>query len=363
MRNPFTPTFGIVPTHLAGRKNILEDMYQAFDNGPGDPNLSTILIGARGTGKTALLSLIAEGAEQRGWISANVVASEGMLEDILQRTLEASERLIEPENESHVSGISIGQAFGIEWTHDVPSEANWRTRMNAIFAKLADHDTGLLITVDEVKVTVPEMVQLAATYQLFVRENKRVSLVMAELPSNVTDLLENGDISFLRRSQQRYLGRIDDVDIEAAFERTIEDADGGIEEPALEECVQAIEGFPYMMQLVGYRTWEAALNCQNITREDADKGIARAQRELASGVLATTYRELFPGDRRFLMAMLEDSGPSRGSEIAKRLGKKTNYVSTYKRRLLKQGIIEELPDSTFEICIPFFREYLRELKE
>lgn len=81
---------------------------------------------------------------------------------------------------------------------------------------------------------------------------------MAGLPNNVTDLLENDDVSFLRRSAQRYLGRIGDVDIEATFERTVEDAGKHISYEALDQCVKAIKGFPYMMQLVDYRTWEAA---------------------------------------------------------------------------------------------------------
>ena len=72
--NPFTPSFGKVPPHLAGRDDVLEDMRNAFENGPGDPNLSTLLIGARGSGKTALLSCIAEDALSLGWISANVSA-------------------------------------------------------------------------------------------------------------------------------------------------------------------------------------------------------------------------------------------------------------------------------------------------
>ncbi len=55
-KNPFTPTFGSVPPFLAGREHILRDINRGFINGPGDPNLSTIFTGARGTGKTALLS-------------------------------------------------------------------------------------------------------------------------------------------------------------------------------------------------------------------------------------------------------------------------------------------------------------------
>jgi hypothetical protein len=67
-KNPFTPTFGSVPPFLAGREHILRDINRGFINGPGDPNLSTIFTGARGTGKTALLSLLSETALEHGWM-------------------------------------------------------------------------------------------------------------------------------------------------------------------------------------------------------------------------------------------------------------------------------------------------------
>lgn len=54
-KNPFIPTSGRVPLLMAGRGNIDAEIESAFENGPGDPGLSTIFAGARGTGKTALL--------------------------------------------------------------------------------------------------------------------------------------------------------------------------------------------------------------------------------------------------------------------------------------------------------------------
>ncbi|WP_321972207.1 hypothetical protein [Paratractidigestivibacter sp.] len=47
-KNPFTPSCGSVPQFMAGREQILRDIENAFDKGPGDPNLSTIFTGARG---------------------------------------------------------------------------------------------------------------------------------------------------------------------------------------------------------------------------------------------------------------------------------------------------------------------------
>lgn len=69
----------MVPPIMAGRESILDSMARAFDEGIDNPNLSTILIGARGTGKTALLSCISEGAQEHGWVAANVAATDRML--------------------------------------------------------------------------------------------------------------------------------------------------------------------------------------------------------------------------------------------------------------------------------------------
>ena len=55
--NPFTPTFGEVPAHMAGRSVVLNDLKRALSSSKRHPNLTTIITGARGTGKTALLSL------------------------------------------------------------------------------------------------------------------------------------------------------------------------------------------------------------------------------------------------------------------------------------------------------------------
>ena len=72
------------------------------------------------------------------------------------------------------------------------------------------------------------------------------------------------------------------------------------------------------------------------------------------------YRELSDKDIEFLLAMLPDSGPSRVSEIAKRMGVASNYASQYKRRLLEDGVIGERGRGLVGFDIPAFREFLNE---
>lgn len=64
--NPFTPSFGEIPAHLAGRQQIIRDVERAFVSERRRPELTTLFSGARGTGKTALLSVLAhQGAGKR----------------------------------------------------------------------------------------------------------------------------------------------------------------------------------------------------------------------------------------------------------------------------------------------------------
>ncbi|WP_255467150.1 ATP-binding protein [Raoultibacter phocaeensis] len=343
---------------MAGREHIIDAITLAFDRGSGDPNLSTIFVGARGTGKTALLAYLSEKALAHGWVSANVSAVDGMLEDIIERSIESASELIDVRDGARVKGVSVGGVLGIEWEYRDPQSGNWRTRMNSLIKELEAHGTGLLITVDEVRADLDEMVQLVSVYQHFVREGKKVALLMAGLPYKVSSLLTDQSISFLRRAQCHYLERIPDYEIENALRKTIENPGRSIEAEALSLSVDAIGGFPYMMQLVGYRMWDVQPDEPCITQEDAAKGIRLASREMKSRIIETTYRELSNGDLRFLKAMLPDEKESRLSDIAQRMGKKSNYASQYKRRLLEEGVIGERARGVVGFDIPGFREYL-----
>ena len=360
MRNPFTPTFGKVPPNMAGRQTLLDDMGRAFDEGPGNPNLSSIIVGPRGSGKTALLACIADEAAMRGWVAARVSAIPGMLEDILERALESASEFVTPEKSARIKGIGIAQLLEVEFDRGPAATGNWRTRMNALLDSLADQEIGLLITVDEVRTDLDEMVQLASVYQHFVQEDRKVALVMAGLPHHVAGLLDDKSVSFLRRTRQHRLTRIGDADIESAMRKTIVGAGGSIDADALAVCVAASDGFPYMMQLVGYWTWDSAFEGR-ITLEDACNGERLALQEIKEGVFDATYRELSEGDLRFLRAMLPDERESRLADISERMGVKSNYSSKYKARLLDRGIIGDRGGGRLGFDLPGFREYLEDM--
>ncbi|MBR3316506.1 MAG: ATP-binding protein [Atopobiaceae bacterium] len=64
--NPFTPFFGEVPIVMAGREQLLRSTSHAFASSMRAPELTMLLSGARGTGKTAPLTAMASQAKEAG---------------------------------------------------------------------------------------------------------------------------------------------------------------------------------------------------------------------------------------------------------------------------------------------------------
>lgn len=359
-QNPFTPSFGKVPAVLAGRDALIQEMEQALVNGGGDPNLCSLFSGPRGVGKTVLLSYLASRSGGLGWISANVTARPGMLEDIIERATEAADEFVERKSRARLSSVNIPALFGASWEYLDPESGNWRTRMNKLLNTLSEHDIGLLITIDEIDPDLSELIDFAAVYQHFVREDRKVALFMAGLPGNVSSLLSDKSVSFLRRAAQHQLGRIPDHDVRDGLRATIEDSGKRAEEGALDILVDAIDGFAYMMQLVGFRTWNIAGETETIDEKAAERGVSLASGDFINGVVKKTCQELSDGDIAFLEAMLDDEGqPSAMGDIASRMGKTANYVRVYRTRLLEQGVISVPKRGYVQFDMPMLYGYLQ----
>lgn len=360
MKNLFTPNFGQVPFFLAGREEVVGDITRALDNTPGDPNQTTILIGSRGTGKTALLRTMADEANQRGWIAVNVACSPGLLEDVEQQAMRNAASFLEKKEGMRLKGLSLASIIGVQWEYQEGMSPNWRSRMTDILESLSEHDLGLFITIDEVDPSLDEMIQLATVYQLLASEGRKIALLMAGLPHQVSLLLANKAVSFLRRSAQCYLGNISDEDVEVAFRATVDASGKEIDDSALHDAVAAIGGFPYMLQLVGFRSWQVTGNAATIEDKAVACGAHLAEKDMRSRVLKSTLDELSDTDLEFLRAMLDADGPVDAPFVAQTLGKSSGHISIYRKRLLDQGAIMPVGRGRFDFALPGLREYLPE---
>ena len=359
-KNPFTPIFGSEPLFLAGREQIIEDILGGLENGPGDPNRISILTGPRGSGKTVLLTIIANEASKIGWVSASVTALPGMMEKILEQIEQNGKEFLPAKAKRRLTEIhAFGVGFSIE--NIEARKPSWRLQMTRYLELFSEYKIGILLTVDEIDVRQPEMVELVSDFQHFIREKLNIALIMAGLPGKTLQMFHDGSISFVRRAFQHNLEPIHMSDVKAAIQKTVESSGKKIETAALESAASFSEGFPFLIQLVGYHAWRQSGDKKNISLTDVGRGIESSEEYMNRMILDTTIRELSEGDRAFLIAMLPDEGESRMSDITNRLGISTNLAGQYRLRMIKQGIVEEYGRGRVQFAMPLLKKYLAKI--
>jgi AAA ATPase domain len=364
-RNPFKPTFGASPPLLVGRDELVQDFSDALDDGPGSPARATIYTGARGTGKTVMLNAVQQEARARGWLVISEAATPGLLQRL---TTEHLPRLLaerDPEaTKRRLSGVTApGALGGVSWDTTELHKAvpGLRSQVTDLCEILVKQETGLLITVDELhRSLLDELVQLCTVVQHAFREELELAFLGAGLPATVSDLLNEGVLTFMRRAERHDLGRVGEADVATALERPIVDAGRSIGAEALEQCVGGTGGYPYLIQLVGHRTWRQHAESGEITTADALVGVDEARRRLGSRVHGPEIKACSDVDKTFLLAMAKDDGPSRIGDIVSRMGVTSDYANTYRVRLIERQLIESLARGQLDFALPGLREYLRE---
>ena len=364
-KNPFKPTFGVSPPLLVGRDELIGDFRDALDDGPGGPARATLYTGARGTGKTVMLNAVQDEARSRGWLVIAEAATPGLLKRLTGEHLPQLLAEQDPKaTRRRLSGVTAPAGLG---------GANWettdlhvivpglRSQITSLCEMLASGETGLLITVDELHRSLfDELVQLCTVVQHAFREELELMFVGAGLPASVSDLLSEGVLTFLRRAERYDLGKVADDDVALAIERPIADAGRTIAADALQLAVTATAGYPFLIQLVGYRIWRQHPERGKITVDDARVGVEEARRRLGSLVYSPAFQACSDIDKTFLLAMARDDGPSKISDIAKRLEVKPDYTNVYRKRLIENQLIESAGRGKLDFSLPGLRDYLRE---
>ena len=360
--NPFKPTAGATPPLLIGRQGVLDELTEGLDDGPGAPARLTIFTGARGVGKTVMLTEAGHQARRRSWVVVDETATPGLLDRLHAAVISAHQDLDpSPRPGRAVTGVTVTGLGAVQLAPpEQPRELQLRQALDHLLDQLEAHGTGLLITVDEVhRAARDDLRGFAATYQHLVREQRNVALALAGLPAAVSDLLKDDVLTFLRRADRHVLADVSPDDVARAFQDTITASGRTIEPDALSVAATATAGYPFMVQLVGYHVWRKAEHGV-IDQRAARAGIAAARVRLGSTVHAANLASLSDVDRTFLLAMAQDPGPSKVSDVAARMGRDAGYTSVYRSRLLAAGVIRSVSYGRVDFAVPYLREHLRE---
>lgn len=365
MPNPFHASFGVSPPLLVGRESVLGDFAEALEDGPGSSGRATLYTGARGSGKTVMLNAVEDRAREHGWLVISETATPGFVARMTRQHLPRMLREFDPEAvQRRLKGVTAPMNIGrVDWDtvekHVV--QAGLRNQLEVLTDLLAEHGTGVLITLDEIHHNqLDELRELAATVQHAFREGRELAFVGAGLAASVSDVVNDDVLTFLRRAERHSLGSVAHTDVERAFREPIEAAGRHVGEEALQVMVDGARGYPFLLQLVGAQTWRLHPREKEITAADAAEGAARARRRLGALIHEPALSAASDIDKSFLLAMAHDDGPSKMADIQRRLNVDVNYVSQYRLRLIAAELIHPTRRGYVDFALPYLREYLRE---
>ncbi len=222
--NPFSPTFGTAPPVLAGRSDTLGRVTEAVETGPHHPDYTLLVLGPRGSGKTALLNALETEADKASWCAISVSASTpGLCQRIAQAAFGALEQLSKPRPKlSSVSVVGVAAA----WEISTPAEPkDLRATLTALASALDRKQLGVLLTVDELQAAErTEARELTATIQHVTRREEHPLLfVCAALPTIEDELLADPGMTFFQRCARARLDPLSDEDAAAALRQPIQD--------------------------------------------------------------------------------------------------------------------------------------------
>jgi hypothetical protein len=294
--------------------------------------------GARGTGKTVMLNELGDQAAALGWLTIDETAHPGFIRRLVDEHLPRLLAGHDPDaTATKVIGVSAPVlGGGIDWAtaqrhNPVPG---LREQLSRLCDLLAEEGVGLLLTLDEVaKRDAGEAREFLATLQHLIREGREIAFAAAGLPSDVSDLLHDDVLTFLRRAERHELGSVTVGEVARVLRETVE--------------------------LSGHHVWRQHRDEPEITVVDVEAGIPAAMKRMGSLVHAEALKDLSHVDRTFLLAMAQDDGPSQTGQIAERLGVSPQYASVYRTRLLEARMIVATRYGHVDFALPYMRDYLR----
>ena len=360
----FSPSFGNRPSYLVGRGQVIATFLSGLEQEPGNRDRAMLMLGQRGSGKTVLLWELADRARKLGFVVATpTVASEDMLERIVEKIQEAGEQYVNKRRLPKLTGGSLsafGFSAGLEFTRDVQETKSFQFKLTQLARTLTEQGHGILILVDELQANSSEIRQLVTAYQELVGERLTVALVMAGLPGAVSATLNDRVLTFLNRARKVTLGPLALGDVDGYYQRAFAELELDIPSDLRQEAARATVGSPYMMQLVGYNIANRCSASSTATPEQIDGAIEASKLDFENDVCETTLAALSDQDVAFLAAMTDDeSGASRISDIAERMSVTPDYAQKYRRRLIDAGVIEVARRGYVKFAVPYMADYLR----
>lgn len=377
--NPYRPGAGAPPPILAGREGELEaieTLLGRLSRGRGERSI--VFTGLRGVGKTALLWVAEESAEEIGWIAQDLEVRSDLdfrtaLADrawMVLRHLEQKGAVREALSRLTAMIRRVGMrdpATGIELSLDIDSperaadlEADLVDLFRVLGEVASDTGTGVLFLLDELQQADPQSLEaLCAAMHDLSKRDLPIAALGAGLPPLRGRLLAAKTYAE-RLFTYRELGPLSPQAASSALVEPARSVDDGLEfdRGALEELLEACDGYPYFIQVYGHAAWQVA-DGPRFRVDKAKEALRLGRQELDTDLYAGRWDRTTERSKRYMQAMaaLGDGAVGSGA-VADVLGGH-RAVSPVREQLIDDGLIYSPARGQVAFTVPGFADFIR----
>ncbi|MBQ9015132.1 MAG: ATP-binding protein [Firmicutes bacterium] len=302
-----------------------------------------IITGVRGSGKTVLMTEVSKKiARQKDWITIELNPERDMLTGLAAK-LYSEQNLAELFRDAKINLSFFGFGLEIGGTEPITDIEIALSRMLSCLKKQGKR---VLITIDEVSST-KEMKIFASAFQILIRQDLPVFLLMTGLYENINTLQNEKNLTFLYRAPKIELGPLNIGTIAENYRNNL-----SLDEPGALSAAKLTKGYSFAFQVLGHFAWE--------NRGINDVVRSSYKQYLEDYVYEKIWAELSVKDREVAYAIaMTESGKI--LEIRNRLGMETNQINPYRKRLIRRGIVSGDTYGYLFFTLPLFETFVKEV--
>ena len=360
---------------MAGREALLHAAISALQRGPRRHDFHTMLVGARGTGKTVLLAEIERTASAENQMLAMHWSGTEPLHQRLaeQRTMveqhlrtfarRGMRRLNGTEVTLKAAPGGVGAEATIAGSRAEPTVLSTHGLLETIARQAAERRRTIVLFADEMQAANPDDLRdLGVSLQQLANvQGLPLALVGAGLPHTRQTLLD-AKVTFLERLHLTPIGLLDDAATRDAIEVPFVHAGRRLDPKALDLLAGASGGYPYAIQLIGSRCWDAAGALTDVNVVHARTAVKQTRQYLEENVFEGTWRRISPADRYVLYVAAQQSDSNDTAEtsaIARAMNRPIASITAPRDRLInRHGVLYAPERGAVRFILPGFAAWV-----
>lgn len=339
--NPYTLTFGKKPNQYIISPEDSNEIIDSFSS--ENPSQQIFLIsGVRGSGKTVLMTDVAQSFERmEDWVVVDLNSEDDMLKS-LGAKLYSNSKLSSYFNNLKINLSVLGIGAELDVSNPV---VDMHTIVESLILELSKQGKKVLICIDEVY-NNKHMRAFAGAFQILVRKDYPVFLLMTGLYENVRSIQDEKNLTFLYRAPRISTSPLNI----GAIARNYQEVLGIAKDEAL-RMARLTKGYAFAFQVLGYLIYKNG--------GYDDTVISDLRIYLEDYVYGKILSELSEKDREVIKAIAK-SEDGKVETIRNILGYTTNQLNPYRKRLIDKGIVNSTAYGYLDFTLPLFREFVEE---